>query len=151
MIFGALNHPLGAAYGPVSDCLSISVARDPMESLSDIMEALDAGEMTAWVASDGDNLHSVTVTEILEGGAGKQCFIRHCARAKGGASLQDWLGFLPVIEEYARLNGCAEIRLVGREGWDRVLPGYSKKAVLLSKALEAPAVQIKAEGARYGF
>ena len=143
MIFGALNHPLGAAYGPVADCLSISVARDPMESLSDIMEALDAGEMTAWVASDGDNLHSVTVTEILEGGAGKQCFIRHCARAKGGASLQDWLGFLPVIEEYARLNGCQTVELIGRAGWEKILPDFEKKAVLLRKTLEAPAVKVE--------
>lgn len=143
MIFGALNHPLGGAYQAVASCIASSVADDPLESLDSVMAALDCGDLTAWVATDGDRLHSVTVTEILEGDAGRQCFIRHCARAKGGAGLREWLRFLPVIEEYARLNGCLTIELIGRAGWERALPDFEKKAVLLRKSLAAPSMQIE--------
>jgi len=138
VIFGALRPPLRHVYEPVARCLASSVARDPLESLDDVMNGIELGNLVAWVATDGDRLHSVTIVEIIEGGKGRQCFIRHCARADGGSAMCDWLRFLPVIEGWAISEGCQSIELIGRAGWERILPDFKKKAVLLRKTLNAP-------------
>lgn len=138
MIFGALRPPLGHVYQAVADCIAASVADDPLESLDDVMNGIELGNLVAWVATEDSHLHSVTVVEIIEGGKGCQCFIRHCARADGGAALRDWIAFLPVIESWAASEGCQTIELIGRAGWERVLPDFQKKAVLLRKSLNQP-------------
>ncbi|SCW57000.1 hypothetical protein SAMN02927924_01433 [Sphingobium faniae] len=135
MIFGALRPPLAHVAPMVAQCIAASVADDPLESLDEVMAGIEDGSLVAWVATEGERLHSVTVVEILEGGKGRQCFIRHCARADGGSHLRDWLGFLPVIEDWAASQGCMSIELIGRAGWERVLPDFQKKAVLLRKVL----------------
>ena len=138
MIFGALKPPLTSVYQPVAACLTASVADDPLECLEEVMAGIEAGNLVAWVATEGTRLHSVTVVEIIEGGKARQCFIRHCARADGGAPIAEWLQFLPVIEAWAASQGCASIELIGRAGWERMLPGFEKKAVLLRKSLNQP-------------
>jgi hypothetical protein len=148
MIFGALRPPLLHVYRPVAACLAASVARDPMESLDDVMNGIELGNLVAWVASDGATLHSVTVVEILEGGKARQCFIRHCAKADGGSPLSEWLDFLPVIENWAISQGCETIELIGREGWARVLPGFEKQAVVLRKPLARTETLTVREGVR---
>lgn len=131
MVFGALRAPLGHVRQSIADCLAPSIAFDPLEDLEEVMEGIDDGSLVAWVASDGDTLHSVTVVEIIEGEKGPRCFIRHCA----GANLKEWLHFLPVIENWAASFGCVAVETLGRKGWERVLPDYQNRAVLLRKML----------------
>lgn len=38
-----------------------------------------------------------------------------------GRNMKDWLPYLSVIEEWARVNDCTEVRVHGRRGWPRVL------------------------------
>jgi hypothetical protein len=40
------------------------------------------------------------------------------------------------IESWARTMGCYAIEIVGREGWQRVLPDYKRTAVVLEKPLQ---------------
>lgn len=135
MIFGALRPPLEHVYATVAAVLEKSVARDPLESLQEVMDGIESGYLTAWVATDGADLHSVTVTQIVSGMKGKQCFIRHCARADEGAPLAEWLEYLPIIEYWAASEGCASIELIGRMGWLKVLPDYERQAVQMRKML----------------
>lgn len=137
MTFGALRPPLAHVAPSIAAAIMKSVERDALESLDEIMEAIEDGRMIAWAATSGSTLDGVTVTEILEGGKGRQCFIRHCARADGGAPLAEWLDQLSVIETWALSEGCASVELLGRAGWERALPGYQKQAVQLRKMLKA--------------
>jgi hypothetical protein len=42
---------------------------------------------------------------------------------------------LPQIEAYAVEEGCSRVWLVGRPGWERVMPTYKRAAVTLMKEL----------------
>lgn len=130
MKFGALTLPLGAAREPFADVIAASVARDHCDTLDDVLRQIEDGHAVAWVASEDDKIVGAVVTEILEGGKARQCFIRHCA----GDRLDDWLEFLAVIERWAEAEGCQSIELIGRPGWERRL-GWEKSAVVLRKGL----------------
>lgn len=130
MEFGGLTVPLGPVEPQVREAIAPSVARDPCESLDDVMRDIAEGKAIAWAITEGAALRGVVVTQVLEGSAGKQCFIRHCS----GTDIRHWLHFLAVIEDWARSEGCATIELIGRPGWERLL-GWHRQAVLLRKAL----------------
>jgi hypothetical protein len=42
---------------------------------------------------------------------------------------------LEQIEAYARDEGCAAMVIVGRHGWERTLPAYKRRAVILERSL----------------
>lgn len=42
---------------------------------------------------------------------------------------------LATIEDYGRAAGCRAVRLMGRRGWERALPGYRTAAVILEKEM----------------
>jgi hypothetical protein len=128
--FGALTLPLGPAYDPFRDAIAPAVERDPCDSIDDVMLDVESGKAQAWVATEGTAIRGACVTQILGGSKAKQCFIRHCA----GEGASEWVDFVGVIENWARLEGCDSIELIGREGWQRLL-GWERPAVVLRKGL----------------
>lgn len=52
-----------------------------------------------------------------------------------GGDLDELLKFLPAADAYGKWQGCIAIELEGRPGWERVLPGYTKRRVVLTKGL----------------
>lgn len=58
--------------------------------------------------------------------------------ACSGAGREDWTGFLPLVEAWARAEGCAAIEAEARPGWRRVLAphGYAATHVILEKELD---------------
>jgi hypothetical protein len=46
-----------------------------------------------------------------------------------------WIGLLDGIEAYARAAGCEAMRLMGREGWQRLLPSYRRTGIILERTL----------------
>ena len=107
------------------------------ETLLSVKNDLRNGERGLWAAFSGPGMETMLMavtTRIVTFGSGRQkCEIAHL----GGDDMQKWLGFLPVIEAYAKAQGCVGMRLIGRRGWVRVLAQYSYEdsAVLLEKAL----------------
>jgi hypothetical protein len=61
----------------------------------------------------------------------KVCVIIAC----GGIDMPRWLPLIEGIEKYARAEGCAAVRIVGRKGWARVLPDYRVHRVVLERKL----------------
>jgi hypothetical protein len=59
------------------------------------------------------------------------CTILACA----GSGMDGWLHLLELIEDYARAEGCAAVRLFGRKGWQRKLAEYHTKLVVMEKTL----------------
>ena len=53
----------------------------------------------------------------------------------GGGKLSTIQELTKKIEKYAKKRNYKYIDILGRKGWERVLEGYNKKAVLLRKEL----------------
>lgn len=91
---------------------------------------LETGTALLWLAIEGTGIVGVAVTALIAGHSGKRCelvaFAGDLARCRA---------MLPVIERYAKEEGCAMMRLMGRLGWRRVLEGYSEPFVTLEKRL----------------
>lgn len=47
----------------------------------------------------------------------------------------NWSPLMVQLEEIARSNGCNEIEITGRKGWQRVLPDYEFSHITLRKSL----------------
>ena len=90
-----------------------------------------AGDALLWLAYDGKDIASACVTQISESEWRKVCTICAC----GGKDMNRWLGLLSDIEAYAKAEGCSATRIVGREGWGRVLTAYRPHRVVLERAL----------------
>ncbi len=50
-----------------------------------------------------------------------------------GGNLQSIIKITEKVEKYAKKRNYKNIEIVGRAGWEKVLNGYNKKAVLLRK------------------
>ena len=81
-----------------------------------------------WVAADG----SVVVTQLLHEPAGTVCLIY---LAEG--ALASLLELHERILAWATGQGCVKMRIMGRRGWQRVLPGYRAIATVMERDLWA--------------
>lgn len=95
-----------------------------------IFEMLLTGRALLWVRTDGETLSGAGVTQLIEARHGLTCNV-----VAYGGSCNDWQAAFAPIEEYAAAEGCAAIRVQGRDGWKRVLPGYSLEWITLEKRL----------------
>jgi len=92
-----------------------------------------AGAALLWLAvGDDGRIVGAGVTRLMLSRAAKICFIV----AWGADEHARCAHLLTTIEDFARAEGCAAVRLEGRPGWVRVLPhDYRTKAVILEKVL----------------
>lgn len=88
------------------------------------------GRSILWVAW-ADEILAAAVTELVLRDGRRECCIALC----GGRDMDEWITAYPEIERYAREEGCSAMRIIGRPGWERVLPGYRRAAVILTKDL----------------
>lgn len=95
-----------------------------------ILEMLLSGRGLLWIRTDGETISGAGVTQLIEARHGLTCNVV----AYGGAC-DDWNAAFAPIEAYATAEGCAAIRIQGREGWKRVLPGYGLQWITLEKRL----------------
>lgn len=89
------------------------------------------GGAILWIASSGDDLVSAAVTQIEESQNSKVCYVLAC----GGVGVNNWVGSLTFIENYAKHYGCDFVRIAGRKGWARLLRNYTTKMVVLERRL----------------
>ncbi len=53
--------------------------------------------------------------------------------ACGGEDMGKWIHLLRNIEARAKVDGCHAVRIIGREGWIRMLTNYRPRRVVLEK------------------
>tara|TARA_R110000765_G_scaffold280252_1_gene377734 strand:- start:570 stop:980 length:411 start_codon:yes stop_codon:yes gene_type:complete len=101
-------------------------------SPNDVREGVGTGRYQLWVAWRGD-AQAIAVTEIIETATTKLASIFICV----GNQMEDWLGHLETIEDWARSEGCSLIANLARWGWQRPLKklGYKATHVMLEKKL----------------
>jgi hypothetical protein len=95
--------------------------------LDDIHEGLCNGSMQLWTYADN---RAAMVTAIQEKDGIKFLLFL----TMGGEGLGVWLQYLPLVEEWARDEGCTEARIYGRHGWAKVT-GYEVQYTKMVKRI----------------
>jgi hypothetical protein len=111
--------------------LKAACRRTGLNAFSEVEADILAARSLLWVAWGGRAIESAAATILINSGFGKVCIITVC----GGRDMTRWLPLLGQIEDYARREGCARMRIYGRKGWLRVLNGYEQKHVIMDKKL----------------
>jgi hypothetical protein len=117
------------AWGLVGHLIVRAMTHTGMGDAACVYENLIAGQSLLWIAIDG-HIAAAAVTELTTAHGRKICTIVAC----GGDQMQNWLHLIDGLEEYARREGCAATRIIGRRGWLRRLPAYRQKAVIMERA-----------------
>lgn len=89
------------------------------------------GDKLLWIVADEQAIWAGVVTGLHVENGNKFCVIWAC----GGREKDRWLPLISVIEQFAKDEGCASIRVYGRKGWGRTLPDYKLISIILEKAL----------------
>jgi hypothetical protein len=97
-----------------------------------VFESLCLGNSQLWLAWD-DGPEALAITEMHQFPRRKVLRIVMMT----GAHREKWLGFLAIIEDWARNQGCDVVEPIARPGWKRILAplGYRMSHVMLTKAL----------------
>lgn len=101
-------------------------------SPEDVIAQAKAADCQIWSYHDGENFRGIVVTRIHTNTVGKVCSL-WVAIGDGPELIE---GFHAEIEKWARGIGCYALEIVGRAGWQRKLPGYTRTAVVLEKRLQ---------------
>lgn len=115
----------GLAEKEISRAISASGNRTTLEEQK---ELLKGAERQLWFVWD-TSLQAIVTTKVFRG----VCTIELCAGHDMGA----WLHLLETIEDWAQSEGCREVELLGRAGWVSKLPKYKRRAILLTRRLDA--------------
>jgi len=99
----------------------------------EVYNSLKRAECQLWCSLRDDNrIEAALVTSIKKTSDGRlYCLLQAC----GGENLSNWDKYIQVVEEWAQSKGCEEMRIYGRRGWAKVLPGYKPTMTKLSKKL----------------
>lgn len=103
---------------------------EPLDRIATLTD-LKLGYLLLWVIYEDQEIVGALITRLVRGNNDLVC---HWVTL-GGRNMQHWLHLQPVIEAYARAEGCSRMRLYGRAGWKRVLREYRQTGVILEKRL----------------
>jgi hypothetical protein len=120
-----------AVWPHVDALIRAAMVRADIGKLEPVRDAVLQGRSLLWLAWDGTRIAAAAVTELAQTEKRKFCVIVAC----GGADMSRWLDLLKPIEAFAKLEGCDAMRIIGREGWARVLPGYARTRAVIDKPL----------------
>lgn len=98
-----------------------AMERDGLFSGDDILADLMLGQCQLWIA--GNPIEAALVTAMTGGSNGKRLQLWFC----GGRG--NWGDLVETIAEAAH----APLRIEGRAGWARVLPGFKQVGVILER------------------
>lgn len=99
----------------------------------DLLHKLHDGHACLWIVAEKTGvIVAAMITEIYLRRSGKVLRLVSCA----GSQMPRWKHFIAKIEQYAKDEGCVKVDLGGREGWERILPGFKAVRVTLEKRIE---------------
>lgn len=122
------------AIWPVArDMVKRAVERTNLSDFEQIERNVLEGRSLLWLVWDGERVNASVVTELTIAQGKKACTIVACA----GDGRSRWMHLLGQIEDYARAENCVVVRVIGRQGWKRLLDGYDVRWSILEKDLIA--------------
>jgi len=98
----------------------------------DVLNSLINGKMQLWISwsKKKEKVEAAIVTEIVDYPQKRAC--RYFLA--GGSNMKSWFKKITKeVEQWAKLNKCHRIELVGRKGWSRWLKDYTPKHIVLVK------------------
>lgn len=109
--------------------IKAAIERTALSDFAAVEKDVLSGRDYLWLAVSDQTVKAAATTQLSRVGDRTICLIVAC----GGRA--NWKALLPGIEAYARAEGCSEMRIGGRPGWERALDGYASKYVILQKEL----------------
>ena len=97
----------------------------------DFYEAIHNGEMQLWLAVEGKELLASMVTQVVP--YPKKTVLRIISI--GGDDMEKWIGYIPLIEDWALSMGCTSLECWGRKGWLKVLKDWKCSYHIITKDL----------------
>ena len=143
---------VGRAWPHARPLILAAMKRGGLSSFQPVEDAVLRGDALLWLAiareehqgvgGDGACIAAAAVTELHQTEWRKACVLIACGGASGRSrpsslamGADRWIGLLDGIEAYARAAGCEAVRLMGREGWQRLLPSYRRTGIVLERTL----------------
>jgi len=102
---------------------------DGKYDLNDIRQGLEEQKMQLFIAV-AEEIIATAITQVVDYPQKRVLTIV----LLGGKRMEEWLPLLNQLERWAIDEGCEQIELYGRPGWERVL-GWDKTYVALKKRL----------------
>jgi hypothetical protein len=115
----------------VAPLLKAACVRTGLNAFADIEADILSGRSLLWIAWNGRAIEAAAATILIDTEIGKVCIITAC----GGRAMQRWLPLIADIENYARVESCARVRIFGRKGWARALEGFEERHIIMDKEL----------------
>ena len=109
---------------------------DPEWTTDEVYEQIVNKEAQVWgVVTDGE-INGIWITKIIEGRDRYGLVWISAGRGNERVSLSEGIAlFLTCTEQWFKEKGCRYVKIVGRRGWMKVLPGFKEHAVELRKYL----------------
>lgn len=88
-------------------------------TIDDLMEAVSLGHMQAWPSRD-----SLLITELV-------CYPRKkmLRVVIAAGEIREILSMIPIVESWAKREGCSGVLFTGRPGWKRILAGHGYRSL----------------------
>lgn len=115
------------------DMIKAALERGSISDFPDVERDVLSGESHTllWMAWDTRNILAAAVTQLSLVNHQQHCTILAC----GGSGKGEWMHLIGDLEKYAKAEGCKSMRIWGRRGWERELPTYKARRVMLEKML----------------
>ena len=97
----------------------------------DFYETITSGDMQLWIATRDNQILASMVTQIVPYPQKRVLRIISI----GGEGMDQWIGYIPLIEDWALSMGCTALECWGRKGWLRVLKDWKCSYHILTKDL----------------
>lgn len=125
-----LSHEIPIVWDKVEPLIQRAIDRGSNYCVDDILEGLCNGSMQLWTYVKDSEIRAAMVTCVQEKDGERYLLFL----AMGGDSIDVWMKYLPIVEEWAAGEGCTEARIYGRPGWAR-RTGYEIQYVKMTKRL----------------
>ena len=101
-------------------------------NVQSVVDGVFAGAYQMLVFMRGHVPESVLLLTISQFPTGKKILEIVLASGKG---LKSWIHFEPQLLGIAKQYGCTSVRMIGREGIQRMLPEWKRAAVVLERSI----------------
>jgi hypothetical protein len=129
---GILSHQIDEYWPHVEGLITAALNYGTAQfTIQEIKDGLKSGAYQCWMAwSDGVDM--VCLTQI-KSRKKKVCNIILCT----GQNREKWVGYVDVIEAWAREQGCSQMGSYARPGWEKFMKknGFRKRHVHMVKEL----------------
>jgi hypothetical protein len=131
-VFTVKSHEVPEYRRHFEPALAAIERRTKLVTAADVLDQSGAGQAQLWGYAENGQVTFAAATRVHEMAQGKLCTIWVGA---GAGTPEVFRAVHDAIESWALSIGCFALEIVGREGWQRLIPGYTREAVVLVKPL----------------